>query len=79
MIDGRQQENVIYRKLAALGRYQIRVDTFSLCGQSTAYWQVVVWSLGHKVAIASGQSLPAMTRGEHGQGAGTLALDLEIP
>ena len=79
VIDGRQQENVVYRKLAASGRYQIRVDTFSLCGQSTAYWQVAVWSLGHKVAIASGQSLPAMTRGEHGQGAGILALDLEIP
>lgn len=79
VIDGRQQEDVIYRRVAASGRYQIRVDTFSLCGQPTAYWQIAVWSLGKRVAQASGQSLPALTRGEHGQGAGTVAIELKIP
>jgi hypothetical protein len=79
IIDGRQQESVIYPKLPSSGRYLVRVDTFSLCGQATAYWRVTAWLAGQRVAEASGQSLPSATRGDHGIGAGVLALELDVP
>jgi hypothetical protein len=78
VIDGRQREQVIYPRAAALGRYRIRVDTFSLCGQASAYWQASALVDGVQVASAMGQSLPTDTRGEHGLGAGTLALEVEL-
>lgn len=79
MIDGQQRERVVYPQRPAPGRYRIRVDTFSLCEQVTAYWQVAALIDGVVVAAASGQSVPSDTRGSHGQGAGTLALELVLP
>lgn len=79
LLDGRQRESVVYPVSAPAGRYRVRVDTFSLCGQATAYWRVEVRVNGQLRAEARGQSLPTSTRGQHGQGAGELALDLELP
>lgn len=79
LLDGRQRESVIYPLSAPPGRYRVRVDTFSLCGQTTAYWRLEVRAQGQLLAEARGQSLPSSTRGQHGQGAGELALGLEIP
>jgi|JI10StandDraft_1071094.scaffolds.fasta_scaffold20063_4 hypothetical protein len=78
VIDGRQREQVIYRTVAPQGRYKVRVDSFSLCGQPTAYWQSEVWRHGRRIAVVDGQSVPSDTRGSHTAGAGTLALDIEI-
>lgn len=46
VIDGRQQENAVYRKLAASGRYRIRVDTF------------IVWTVDGVLAGCSMESGP---------------------
>lgn len=81
VLDGRQREQVSYDRPPPSGRYQVRVDTFSLCGQATAYWFVEAYRSGTAlpVARASGQSLASDTRGEHGAQAGVLALELAIP
>lgn len=79
VLDGRQRESVIYPSAVPAGRYRVRVDTFSLCGQATAYWQVEARAHGQVLASARGQSLPASTRGPHGPGAGVLALEVELP
>lgn len=79
VLDGRQRESVIYAGAVPAGRYRVRVDSFSLCGQATAYWQVEARAHGAVLATARGQSLPSSTRGPHGQGAGVLALEVELP
>lgn len=79
VLDGRQRESVIYPLGAAAGRYRVRVDTFSLCGQAAAYWRLEARAHGRLLAAAQGQSLLTSTRGPHGQGAGVLALEVEIP
>lgn len=79
VLDGRQRESVIYPDSAPRGRYRVRIDTFSLCGQASAYWQLEVRTNGGLLATARGQSLPSSTRGSHGQGAGVLALEVDVP
>ena len=44
VLDGQQREHVIYPMAPMPGRYRIQVDTFSLCAEVTAYWQVAVLS-----------------------------------
>lgn len=79
VIDGKQVEQVIYKQTPQAGRYRIRVDTFSLCEQATAFWQVQVLQAGQQLAEAKGQSLASDTRSDHGAQSGTLALDVVIP
>lgn len=79
VIDGKQVEQVIYKQTPQPGRYRIRVDTFSLCEQATAFWQVQVLQAGQQLAEAQGQSLASDTRSDHGAQSGTLALDVVIP
>ena len=76
--DGQQSEHVIYPQRPTAGRYRVLIDTVSLCGEATAYWQVSALVDGVIVASASGQSLAADPRGTHGPGSGTLALELEL-
>lgn len=83
VLDGRQREQVSYAQPPP-GRYRVLVDTFSLCGQATAYWSVEVYQggasgSGARLAAASGQSLPSDTRGDHGALSGVLALELALP
>lgn len=79
VIDGRQTEQVIYKQTPQPGRYRVRVDTFSLCGQVSAYWDVQVLQAGKLIGQATGQSLPSDTRGEHGAQSGVIALEVVIP
>ncbi len=76
--DGQQREHVVYPQRPAPGLYRVLVDTFSLCGEAIAYWDVEARVDGEVIARASGQSLPSDTRGMHGQGSGTVALELEL-
>jgi hypothetical protein len=80
VIDGRRQENVIFTQPPPDGEYIVRVDTFSLCGQASAQWQVTVTNPdGAIVNPATWQSIDADTRGTHGLGAGRLALQFKLP
>ena len=75
VIDGRREENVIFPTAAPNGRYIVRVDTFSLCAETTARWRVSVFTNNgaDPVLQASGQSTDIDTRFSHGQGAGVQA------
>lgn len=81
VLDGRQREQVVYERPPPAGRYRVRVDTFSLCKEATAYWFVEAYREGGAPPIATvrGQSLPSDTRGPHGAGSGVLALELSLP
>lgn len=75
VIDGRRAENVIFPTTAPNGRYIVRVDTFSLCAETTARWLVRVFTNNgvDPLLQASGQSTDLDTRFPHGQGAGVQA------
>jgi hypothetical protein len=76
-IDGRNQENVVWAMPPAAGRYVVRVDAFSLCGQPFADWRVEVSAAGAAMAAAAGTVVAEDTRGGHGVGAGRLALTFD--
>jgi hypothetical protein len=73
IIDGRRAENVIFPSTPPSGRYIVRVDTFSLCAETTARWCVRALA-NNQVFEACGQSTDIDTRFPHGQGAGLQAL-----
>ena len=81
VLDGQQREQVRYLQPPPSGRYRVRVDTFSLCQQATAYWSLAVYRMGHEAPlfITRGQSLASDTRGPHGADSGVLALELDLP
>lgn len=78
-IDGRRQEDVVWERTPPSGRYVVRVDTPSLCGQAAARWNLVVSYRGVIVAKAAGTSLQSDTRGLHQAGSGVLALQFDVP
>lgn len=77
-IDGRNNENVLWQAEPPHGTYTVRVETFSLCGESAARFQLEARYWGEQVALVQGESLPTDTRGPHGGGAGTTLLELEV-
>lgn len=79
VLDGRRRENVIWKQQPPSGRYLVRVDTWSLCGEPEAYWHVVARLDGKVVAEANGPSRDSDASLPHGAGAGALALQLDIP
>ena len=79
VVDGRDQENVVWKLAPASGHYVVRVDAASLCGLPYADWRVERVVDGAVVASASGEATDADTRGEHGAGAGRTALEFDVP
>jgi len=78
ILDGRREENVFWPVEPPHGRYIVRVDTFSLCGQPGARFGVTVNRNGQIVAQAEGRSVETDTRGPHGAGAGLTMLELDV-
>ena len=78
-IDGRRQENVVWKTTAPSGHYVVRVDTFSMCAELAAYWSIDVRLDGAIVAHAQGSSFDSDTRFGHDRGAGVLAVELDVP
>ena len=78
VIDGRQQENIIWPSTPPRGHYRVRVDTASLCQRDSAVWTLQLYREGALDAQASGQSTAAAPRGGHGLGAGVLALEFDV-
>ncbi len=79
VLDGLRREDAIWPHPPPSGRYTVRVDAPSLCGQPIAHWIVGVLLRGKAVAQASGVALDADTMGSHGAGAGLLALQFVVP
>jgi hypothetical protein len=78
VIDGRDRENVRFADPPS-GHYRVRVDTFSLCGQSVADWRVTVTLDGASLGEVSGQSVDADTQGSHQRGSGREVLGFDVP
>lgn len=79
VIDSRRRENVIWKESAPPGKYSVRVDAFSLCGQLAARWAVEVYRSGERTSAAQGLSTEVDAQGLHDRGAGVLALEFEVP
>lgn len=79
LIDGRNQENVVWPSAPAPGHYLVRVDAASLCGLSYADWRLLELSSGSVAATVGGEALDSDTRGAHGEGAGRTALEFDVP
>jgi len=79
VIDGRNQENVVWPMAPASGHYVVRVDAASLCGLPYADWRVQQFVGGALAATASGEAVDADTRGTHDAGAGRTALEFDVP
>lgn len=78
VLDGRQQENVLWQSAPPSGHYRVRVATASLCQQESAVWTVQLYREGVLQQQASGQSTESATRSGHGPGAGELALEFAV-
>jgi len=65
------------------GPYEVRVDTFSLCGEATARWHVTAFTSPAGVPTliqeAFGQSTDRDTLASHGAESGVLALSFSPP
>jgi hypothetical protein len=82
VIDGRKVENVVFPTTAPSGRYVVRVDTFSLCAESTARWRLRIFQDNGSEPVWTpvfGQSTEIDTRFPHGQGRGVQAFVFEKP
>jgi len=79
VIDGRDQEHVVWTSPPPPGHYLIRVDAFSMCGQSAANWNVEVVSQGQHLAAAHGVATATSSRPPHDLGAGVLAAEFDLP
>jgi hypothetical protein len=79
VIDGHDQEDVVWKLAPASGHYIVRVDAASLCGLPYSDWRVEQLVDGAVVLSASGEAVDADTRGEHDAGAGRTALEFDVP
>jgi len=82
VIDGRRVENVIWGPDAGIqsGTYTVLVDTFSMCGQAFAHWQVGAYVDGGQIAAGTGESLQSdEAYFDHGAGAGLTAFTFQVP
>ena len=78
-LDGLGAENVVWTSAPPQGRYLVRVDTFSLCGEPASAWRVEAFLRGARVGAAEGISTDQDTRFGHDRGAGVLALEVLVP
>jgi hypothetical protein len=80
--DGRRKETITWTSIVPPGRYIVRVDAVSMCGAAVANWKLTAKSKeakGNINASASGILTENDTRFAHGEGAGVLALEFDIP
>ncbi len=78
-LDGRRLENVYWTVPPPSGHYLVRVDTYSLCGEALAYWNLAANLDGNVLGLASGVARDSDSALPHGAGAGVLALQFDVP
>jgi hypothetical protein len=78
-IDGRDLENVVWTGQPPSGRYIVRVDAFSLCGQTSAAWHAIAYTPQGTIGEASGVLTDAATREAPTAGAGLTAFEFDYP
>lgn len=77
--DGRRAEHVVWKDAPPRGHYVVRVDTYSLCKEPSAYWQVSARLDGVVIGQAGGVSTDYDVRFPHNRGGGVLALEVDVP
>jgi hypothetical protein len=77
--DGQRAEDAVWANPPPPGHYQIRVDTFSMCGGTSASWRLEAVLDGKRIGSASGTATEADLRFAHDRGAGVLALEIDVP
>ena len=80
--DGRRRETVTWRTNVPSGHYKVRVDAVSLCGAPGANFKLAVSSKeskGNLNLAATGSMTESDTRYSHGEGAGLLVLEFDVP
>ncbi|MDB4943151.1 MAG: hypothetical protein JWP97_2685 [Labilithrix sp.] len=77
--DGRSVEHVVWEGPPPRGHYLVRVDTFSLCGEPVARWEVEALLGGVRIGAAQGYGTVQDTKLGHDRGAGVLALEIDVP
>jgi hypothetical protein len=78
-IDGLDRENVVWTGQPAAGHYIVRVDAFSLCGQTSAAWHAIAYTPEGAKGEASGVLTGAATREAPTAGAGLTAFEFDYP
>ncbi len=80
LLDGLRRENVTFPQTPPSGTYQVRVDSFSLCGQVAARWHAFAVANGADLlGEAYGQAGDVDTQGSHGPATGILAFSFTVP
>jgi hypothetical protein len=83
VIDGLRHEEIVFPGAVPVGPYEVRVDTFSLCAESTARWHVAAFTnpAGTPTLIqeAFGQSIDRDTVASHAADSGILAFTFSPP
>jgi hypothetical protein len=74
-LDGRGGENVVWQGQPPTGHYVVRVDAFSLCGQTAAAWHAIAYTPDGILGEASGVLTEAGTRQNPAAGAGITAFE----
>lgn len=83
--DGQRAEHAVWVNPPPPGHYLVRVDTFSMCGGSSASWRLDAMLDGQRIGSASGTATENDLRFAHDRsretdrGAGVLALELDVP
>jgi hypothetical protein len=78
-IDGREQENVVWKGTPPAGHYVVRVAAASLCGLSSASWWAYASVPGGSKGEASGVLTEAATRSSAGAGSGVTVFEFDYP
>ena len=78
-IDGREQENVVWKSTPPAGHYLVRVAAASLCGLSSASWWAYASVPGGSKGEASGVLTEAATRSSAGAGSGVTVFEFDYP
>lgn len=78
LVDGRRMESVAWAA-PPLGHYLVRVGNFSLCGVTSAYWNVRAIVDGSPALHSTGVATTADARFFKGAGSGVLALEFDWP
>lgn len=78
-IDGRELENVIWKRPPPAGHYVVRVAAASLCGVSSAAWYAYASVPGVSKGSSSGVLTEAATRSSAGAGSGVTAFEFDYP
>jgi hypothetical protein len=83
VVDGQRHEEVVFPMAVPPGAYEARVDTFSLCAESTARWHVAAFTnpMGAPTLIqeAFGQSTDRDALASHGADSGILVFTFTQP